>query len=115
MSGRGEEIRRPTGWIVRAASAKAWKAWRELRSQVPGNCDRCWLDLTDDPRRVDDRQHPLSGSLGTVKHDNRNLEQWQYEVTSGGRIWYAIDDTETTIWLTKVAAGHPKASERRNR
>ncbi|MEU6712865.1 hypothetical protein ABZ897_15400 [Nonomuraea sp. NPDC046802] len=38
----------------------------------------------------------------------------QYEVTSGGRIWYAIDDAETTIWLTKVAAGHPKASERRN-
>ncbi|GAA3543166.1 hypothetical protein GCM10022419_024170 [Nonomuraea rosea] len=82
---------------------------------MPGNCDRCWLDLTEDPRRVDDRQHPLSGSLGTVKHDNRNLEQWQYEVTSGGRIWYAIDETETTIWLTRVAAGHPKASERRNR
>jgi hypothetical protein len=31
------------------------------------------------------------------------MEQWQFEVTSGGRIWYAIDDRTRTLWLTHPA------------
>ena len=39
------------------------------------------------------------------------MEQWQYEVTGSGRIWYCIDDKKTTVWLTRVSMGHPKATE----
>lgn len=39
------------------------------------------------------------------------MEQWQYEVTSGGRIWYGIDDVKRTIWMTHAGTGHPKATE----
>ncbi|WP_419850240.1 hypothetical protein [Candidatus Poriferisocius sp.] len=39
------------------------------------------------------------------------LPQWQYEVTSSGRIWYCIDDDKKTVWLTAVHIGHPKATE----
>lgn len=39
------------------------------------------------------------------------MEQWQYEVTSGGRIWYGIDDAKRTIWMTHAGTGHPKATE----
>jgi hypothetical protein len=47
--------------------------------------------LTSEPRRVDQRQHPLKGALGVVKVGGAVLEQWQYEVTGGGRIWFAIE------------------------
>ena len=44
------------------------------------------------------------------------MEQWQYEVTGSGRIWYCIqphdiDDQKKTVWLTRVSVGHPKATE----
>jgi len=39
------------------------------------------------------------------------MDQWQYEVTRSGRIWYCIDDKKKTVWLTQVSLGHPKATE----
>ena len=39
------------------------------------------------------------------------MDQWQYEVTAGGRLWYCIDDDAKTVWLTAVHSGHPKATE----
>ena len=35
----------------------------------------------------------------------------KYEVTSGGRIWYCIDDNRRTVWMTNADVGHPKATE----
>jgi hypothetical protein len=43
--------------------------------------------------------------------NGETLEQWQYEVMSGGRLWYCIDDGRRVIWLTDAMAGHPKATE----
>ena len=40
------------------------------------------------------------------------LEQWQYEVTGGGRIWYGIDDKRHLVWLTRAIVGHPTATNR---
>jgi hypothetical protein len=39
------------------------------------------------------------------------MEQWQYEVTSAGRLWYCIDEQALTVWLTDAHVGHPKATE----
>jgi len=39
------------------------------------------------------------------------MEQWQYEVTGAGRLWYAIDDARRTAWLTHASVGHPKNTE----
>jgi hypothetical protein len=39
------------------------------------------------------------------------LEQWQYEVPAGGRIWFCIDDEVTTVWMTGASVGHPKSTE----
>ncbi|WP_218002952.1 hypothetical protein [Nocardia asiatica] len=41
------------------------------------------------------------------------LEQWQYEITGGGRIWYAIDDADRILYLTLAGTGHPRQTERR--
>jgi hypothetical protein len=41
----------------------------------------------------------------------RVLEQWQYEVTGAGRLWYCIDDDRRTVWLTLAMVGHPKETD----
>ncbi|WP_457031489.1 hypothetical protein [Kitasatospora sp. P5_F3] len=113
MTGRGEELPRPQPWCVRAADRQAYAGWQLLLKQVPENLDRAWVAITGEPRQVDQRQHPLKGTLGIVKVAGALLEQWQYEVTGGGRIWYAIDDEQRTLWITRAGTGHPKQTETR--
>jgi hypothetical protein len=50
------------------------------------------------PRAPDDHQH-------------RRLEQWQYEVTGGSRIWYVINEEKMTIFVVAAGTGHPKATD----
>jgi hypothetical protein len=57
------------------------------------------------------RQHPLHGDLATHVVSGRQLEQWQYEVTGAGRVWYCIDDEARIVWLTAASTGHPKSTE----
>jgi hypothetical protein len=59
-----------------------------------------------------DRQHRSRGDLATHRHNNRELEQWEYEVTSGGRVRYVIDDANHTVWLIYASLCHPKEIER---
>jgi hypothetical protein len=115
MTGRGEELARPRPWAVRAADRQAYMGWQHLLKQVPENLDRAWVAITGEPRRSDPRQHPLKGALGAVKVAGALLEQWQYEVTGGGRIWYAVDDENRTLWITRAGTGHPKRTETHGR
>jgi hypothetical protein len=115
MSGRGEEIPRPHPWLVRAADRQARQGWQRLLTAVPENLDRAWVALTSDPRHIDQRQHPLKGALGVVKVAGSALEQWQYDITGGGRIWYAIDDDKRMLWITRAGTGHPKQTDTRRR
>lgn len=112
MTKRGDEIPRPTPWHVRAADRQAAKGWDELAGQVLPALDRAWVAITSDPRRTDSRQHRLKGRLGTVVVGGQAMEQWQFEVTSGGRIWYAIDDRMRILWLTHAGTGHPRQTDR---
>ena len=115
--GRGDEVRRPTGWIVRVANRRVAEGWSALIAQAPENLDRAWVAITTDPRCRDDlgRHHRLRLDLAMVKVDGVELEQWQYEVTGGGRIWFAIDDERRTLWITKAGTGHPRETDRRRR
>ncbi|WP_336087694.1 hypothetical protein [Nocardia sp. SSK8] len=112
---RGDEVRRPTGWIVRAVDLRAAKGWAQLVNQARANADRAWVAITADPRCREDpaRQHPLKYDLGRVKVGGVECEQWQFEVTGGGRVWYAIDDSNRTLWITQAGTGHPKQTDRR--
>jgi hypothetical protein len=99
--------------LVRAADRQAYQGWQRLLTGAADNLGRAWVALTSDPRRIDQRQHPLKGALGIVKVGGTALEQWRYEVTGGGRIWYAIDDDARTLWITRAGTGHPKQTDTR--
>jgi hypothetical protein len=87
------------------------KGWEQICSAAAANARVAWERITAEPRRVDTRQHRLRGSLGDRSVNGVEMEQWQYEVTAGGRIWYCIDDDRRMVWMTDASVGHPKATE----
>lgn len=69
--------------------------------------------LTESPLNPENpsRQHKLRGAFATRDVGRQTLEQWQYEVTAGGRIWYCPDPERRIVWVTMAATKHPKATE----
>lgn len=101
----------PRGWDFRFATGEAAKGWEAICAVAPPNARMAWERITTDPRQRTERQHPLKGSLGARIVNGELLEQWQYEVTASGRLWYCIDDIHRVVWMTDAMAGHPKATE----
>lgn len=101
----------PGGWDFRYATSDAVDGWGKVCAAAPANARTAWERITGDPRDRTERQHPLKGILGSRVVNGQTLEQWQYEVTGGGRIWYCIDDERRTVWLTAAMPGHPKRTE----
>lgn len=117
MSARGARVPAPpTGdqWDLRFADKKAARNWEQLCNAAATNCAATHAQLTKDPRQAvnPSRHHRLHGSLGTGKHGSRELEQWQYEITGSGRIWFLIDDDQRKVWLTLVESGHPSKTDK---
>lgn len=72
------------------------------------------------PQERSDRCHPLKGDLATVTIQGVTMQRWQYEVTSGGRIWYAVGSSVDkrnagTVFLVRVAPGHPNETAKQFR
>lgn len=114
MPKRRERVAPPPaaqGWDFRYATNDAARGWTQTCATAPGNARAAWEAITSDPRRHSRRQHPLKGPTSQRSLAGVEMDQWQYEVTSGGRIWYCIDDGARTIWMTEVHIGHPKATE----
>jgi hypothetical protein len=114
---RGDRVTVPapdSEWEVRFGTTDAVRGWEELCRLALPNTRRCFEVLRADPRsRANpDRQHRLRGDLGTHRHNGADLEQWEYEVTSGGRIRYVIDDDSRTVWLVYASPRHPKDTDR---
>jgi hypothetical protein len=59
-----------------------------------------------------ERQHRLrSKALARREVHGNVLDQWQYEVTLGGRIWYCPDPEKWIVRLTDASPAHPKLTE----
>ena len=102
---------RADGWDFRFATSEAAKGWDQICAAASANARTAWDRITQDPRARSSRQHPLHGQLATRTINGNALEQWQYEATAAGRIWYCIDDAASTIWMTDASTGHPKVTE----
>jgi hypothetical protein len=114
---RGDRVTpppKPGGWDLRHATSEAAKGWEQLCQVARSNVWEAWVILTDRPTTPENpgRQHRLRGkALGAREVHGKVLEQWQYEVTSGGRIWYCPDPETRTVWLVDASPAHPKATE----
>jgi hypothetical protein len=113
---RGDRVAppaRPGGWEARFVSSEAAKGWEDLCRTARSNTWDAWIVLTERPTEPEnrERQHPLHGHLASRVAGGRELTQWQYEVTSGGRIWYCPDSDRRIVWITEAGTAHPKATE----
>ena len=101
----------PGGWDFQHATSDAVSGWEKVCAAAAGNTRIAWEQVIADPRERSERQHPIKGTLGRRLINGETLEQWQYEVTGAGRLWYCIDDQRRIVWLTLATPGHPKATE----
>jgi len=113
---RGDRVAPPPGegqWDLRFANNDAAKGWEDMARQFPANARRAWHVLCTNPGLPINpaRQHKLRAEFASVAVGGRRMEQWQYEVTGAGRLWYAVDDQKRVVWLTMAAPGHPKSTE----
>lgn len=99
---------------IRFDYAESAKGWDELARAAPANLRRAFEVIRDTPRPAPstERHHRLRGDLSTANRKGADLEQWQFEVTTGGRIWYLIEDTTRTVWITYAGTRHPKVTDR---
>jgi hypothetical protein len=111
---RGERVAPPPGageWDLRFGERTSAQGWEQLCAQAPGPSLVAWAAIRADPRARSARQHILKGDLATRSIGSKILEQWQYEVTGAGRLWYCIDDDRRIVWLTLAMVGHPKPTD----
>jgi hypothetical protein len=113
---RGDRVAPPAGsgeWELRFATSEAAKGGEVLCQQVAANTITAWHELRTRPDHPvsTSRHHQLKGRLATAAHRGVDMAQWQYEVTSGGRIWYLVDTDNRTLWLRHAGAGHPKDTQ----
>lgn len=113
---RGDRVAppgRPGGWEARFATSEAAKGWENLCQTARSNTWEAWIVMTERPAEPVNpaRQHRLSGPLAHRDIGGRSLEQWQYEVTAGGRIWYCPDPDRRIVWVVAASPSHPKATD----
>src|SRR5579884_3057443 len=103
----------PHGWEARFASNEAAKGWEELCRVARANTWEAWVVLTERPTRPENpaRQHRLRGQLARREVGGRVFDQWQYEVTAGGRIWYCPDEARGIVWVVAAGPAHPRVTE----
>ena len=113
---RGDRAAPPPGvdeYALRFENSGAADGWELLCKQAPGNTRAAWVAITTDPspRLSTPRRHRLKRELAAVTFRGRRLDQWQYEVTGAGRIWYLVDEEGRTCWITFASPGHPGATD----
>jgi hypothetical protein len=114
---RGDRVAPPARageYELRFGTGDAAKGWEELCRQAPANARVAFDAIRGNPRPTppSERQHRLKHDLAWGTHGGQRLEQWQYEVTGAGRIWYLVNHQTRTVWLVHAGPGHPKATDR---
>ncbi|MET8555857.1 hypothetical protein ABZV64_12935 [Streptomyces sp. NPDC004959] len=100
-------------WNVVFGTTEAVTGWEELCRVALPSARRCLDALRSDPlsRAHWNRQHQLRGRHATKMWKGSDLEQWEYEVTSGGRVRYLVSVETSTVILVYASPRHPKDTE----
>lgn len=115
---RGDVVPQPTldgEWEIYFATTEAARGWTELVNAARTNTRQAWeimgVQPGPGPGKPTARHHPLRYDLSTNEFKGQRLQQWQIEVTGGGRIWYLCDAERQTVWVKYAGVGHPKSTE----
>lgn len=91
------------------------KGWDDLGRQEPNNTRWAYDQMRHNPgcraTPPNGRHSRMKRELATGYHGNRELPQWQIEVTAAARVWYLCDDEKKTCWIKHAGRAHPSATE----
>lgn len=118
---RGSAVPRPikgTEYEIFFGNAAAQRGWTDLKAVAKNALADAHDYLTAHPAKYDPaRCYELRGDLSTVSVDGVVLPQWQYKVTDGARLWYAIDEPNVKtkklgrVYITNAVTGHPNETD----
>ena len=118
---RGSAVPRPTKaneYEIVFGSAAAERGWMDLKAVAKNALADAWDYLTAHPDQFDSsRCYRLRGDASTAVVNGSDLPQWQYKVTNGARLWYAIDDPPSKskmpgrVIITNASPGHPNETD----
>jgi hypothetical protein len=118
---RGTSVPRPAKVIeyeIIFGSNAAQRGWTDLRATAKNALTDAWDYLTAHPTRYDaDRCYRLKGDLGETVIDGTRLPQWQYKISDGARLWYAVAEPDGKaerpgrVYITNSAPGHPNETD----
>ncbi|HEV3361408.1 MAG TPA: hypothetical protein VG247_31720 [Pseudonocardiaceae bacterium] len=113
---RGDQVPQPARgdeWKLVFDTTSAAKGWVELENVARGNLRKAWEIMRHSPNRSDDesRHKRLKHGLTTYPRQGLRLPFWQIEVTSGGRIWYLLDEEKHTVWIIYASPRHPNETD----
>ena len=118
---RGVAVPRPvknTEYEIIFGSTSVQRGWTDLRAIARNALADAFDYVTVNPTKYDhDRCYQLRGDLSTVVVAGDSLPQWQYKVTDGARLWYAVaapnvkTRTPGRVYITKAASGHPNETD----
>ena len=109
---RGQQVPPPPTmgeWDIRYATKESL-AFAEMERQFPGNCAEAKARLKTAPTTRSDVQKRLRGVLGNRILGGVEMPQWQYDISSGARLWYCVETDRRVVWLTLASMGHPRAT-----
>lgn len=116
MAKAKRSVQRPTKkseYTLQHVDRSCEVGWENLCASQRNSCAGLFDRLAADPTHVDnpDKQHRLKGTLSTATVLGVEYDQWQYELAKGARVWYVIDHTNKTVFLTNVATAHPNQTK----
>jgi hypothetical protein len=118
MARRGDAAERPRSskdWALEFDTQAAAENWDRIAKTHGNVLSEAWDQLTHQPMAKSERQHQLKADYSHRTFQGASLEQWQYEFSGSGRIWYCIDEAKRRLLLTLVEAGHPRGTDGRRR
>lgn len=96
-------------WDLRYATKESL-AFTEIKTQFSGTCAKAKARLKVAPTTRSAVQKPLRGTLAQRSVGGVQMQQWQFDISSGARLWYCVDPNRSIVWLTLAATGHPSAT-----
>ena len=118
---RAAPVPRPTKaseYEIFFGSVAVERGWTDLKAAAKNALADAYDYLTAHPSRYDpDRCYQLRGDLSTVLVDDVSLPQWQYKISDGARLWYAVEEPSGKekkpgrVFITRAAPGHPNETD----
>ncbi|MEI6624426.1 MAG: hypothetical protein WCP28_21245 [Actinomycetes bacterium] len=113
MPKRLDDVAQPAAagqWRIRFGTSDAASNWTELVNHYSNTVREAWERMRLHPLERTDTQKPLAGSLGSRRVGGIDLPQWQFDISSGARLWYCVDEDARTVWVMLASTGHPGAT-----